>query len=80
MKMLKITLECKNARIENVAELLSETTNGFKVWVHNSAVYCSINLKSLRELTALSKKLERIEGAESKCIKIQKAEKPWIQI
>ena len=72
MKMLKITLECKNARIENVAELLSETTNGFKVWVHNSAVYCSFHANSLRDLKAISKRLENTEAVEFKCIKIRK--------
>lgn len=62
--MLKVTLECKNARSENIAELLNEFTDSFNVWFHNSALYAHFDLKSLWKLFELTKKLENMHGVE----------------
>jgi len=76
--MLKVTLESNNTRIESMAELLNDTTDNFTVWFHNNALYSFFHLKSLQELMALSKKLERLDRVKFKYTKIQKVKSSWL--
>jgi hypothetical protein len=71
-KNLKVALECKNVRSENIAEILNDFTDCYKIWLHNSAFYAFFSLRSLWRLKELSKRLEKIKGIQFSYIKIQK--------
>ena len=77
MKMLKITLELKNARSENIAKIINEFADRFKIWLHDGRFYASFNLKSLGKISELSDELERIKGIKFRYIKIQRVKRLW---
>jgi len=77
MKMLKVTLELKNVRSENIAEIVSGFADRFKIWRHDGNLYASFNLKSLEKIRELSEMLELIKGIKFRYIKIQKVKRPW---
>lgn len=62
--MLRVMLECKNARSEKIAKYLCKLTDGFKLWTHEDAVYALFDVESLLELRELSKGLKRIKNIE----------------
>ena len=76
LHMLKVTLECKNARSEVIAEILSEFTDQYKIWHHYGQYYAMFTLKSLFRLIELSMKLEK-RGIEFTFNKIQKVKSKW---
>jgi hypothetical protein len=69
--MLRVMVECKNVRSEKIAKYLTRLTNGFKLWIHDNAVYALFDIDSLLELKELSKRLKRIKSIEFKYVKIQ---------
>ena len=69
--MLRILLECKNARSENIAKHLDRMTEGFKLWSHDDMIYVLFELDSLSTLRELSGKLKRAKNVEFRYVKIQ---------
>jgi hypothetical protein len=68
--MLRVMVECKNVRSEKIAKYLTRLTNGFKLWMHDNAVYVLFDIKSLLELRELSRKLKQVKSIEFRFIKI----------
>lgn len=68
---MRVIVECKNVRSEKIAECLEKLTDGFRIWMHNNAVYALFDVKSLIELSEISKKLKRIKGIEFRFIKMR---------
>jgi hypothetical protein len=64
-------VECKNVRSEKIAKYLSRLTDGFRLWMHDNAVYALFDIESLLELRELSRRLKRIKSIEFRFIKIQ---------
>ncbi|MEM7821622.1 MAG: hypothetical protein QXX38_02305 [Candidatus Aenigmatarchaeota archaeon] len=68
--MLRVMLKCKNVRSEKVAKYLSKLTDGFKLWMHENAVYALFDVESLLELKELSNRLRRVRNIEFRYVKI----------
>jgi len=71
--MLRVMVECKNVKSEKIAKYLTKFTDGFRLWIHDSAVYALFDIGSLLGLRELSKRLIRIKGIEFRYVKIQTA-------
>jgi len=69
--MFRVVVECKNVRSEKLAKYLDEFTDGFKIWMHDDAVYALFDIDSLLELKELGKRLKRVKSIEFKFIKIK---------
>ena len=70
-KMFRVVLECKNVKLEKLAEKLSKLTNGFKIWTHNEAIYAVFEIGSLLELKLLSKGLRNFRKIGFRFVKLQ---------
>jgi hypothetical protein len=64
-------IECKNVRSEKLAKYLNRLTDGFRLWIHDNAVYALFDIESLFESRELSSKLKRINNIEFRFIKIR---------
>lgn len=69
--MLRVMVECKSVRSEKIAKYLSKLTDGFRLWMHDNAVYASFDVVSLLELMELSRKLKHVKGVEFRFIKMR---------
>lgn len=68
--MLRVMVECKNARSEKVAKYLERLVDGFRIWMHDDAVYALFNIESLIELRELSKMLKHVRNIRFRYVKI----------
>ncbi|MGQ9469950.1 MAG: hypothetical protein ACUVTD_09085 [Nitrososphaerales archaeon] len=50
---------------------MSKLTDGFRLWMHDNAVYALFDIDSLLELRELSRRLKRIKNIEFRFIKIR---------
>jgi len=71
LDMLRVMVECKNVKSEKIAKHLSKLTDGFRLWMHDNAVYALFDIDSLLELRELGKRLKRIKNIEFRYIKIR---------
>jgi hypothetical protein len=70
VQILRVIVECKNVRSEKIAKYLSKLTDGFRLWMHNNAVYALFDIDSLLELKELSRNLKRVKNMEFRYVKI----------
>jgi len=59
--MIEVRLECKNVKIEKIANWLSKFGKSFeyKVWEYNNTIYASFKVSSLSNLDELERKLKQ---------------------
>jgi len=59
--MIEVRLECKNVKVEKIANWLSKFGKSFeyKVWEYSNTFYASFRVGSLSNLDALERKLKQ---------------------
>lgn len=64
---MKVKLECKNVRMEKVAECFERShklPSGYKLWLYDGRVFAYFRVRSISDLKQLTNKLKRIKNIE----------------
>jgi len=70
--MLLAKIECKNIRVEKLAELLTDVVEqGFMVWIYDKKVYAIFRVSSIPILKNLVAKLNRVKNLEFRFFRIE---------
>ncbi len=74
--MLKVKLECRNTRIEKIANCL-EKLSGYKIWLYDDRVFAYFKVKFISDLKDLNRRLKH-RNIEFKYHRIEKVES-WLK-
>lgn len=79
--MMKVKLECRNTRIEKIANCLDRFGKlpfGYKIWLYDERVFAFFKVKSVSDLNELTRRLKRIKNIQFKYHRIEKVES-WLR-
>lgn len=60
--MIRVRLECRNVKIEEIVKCLAKLGKSFeyKIWKYNKVVYLLLRISSISDLEKLTKRLGKI--------------------